>query len=392
MLYFVFVLSFLFASQLIHAQVSSPAPKGLKSRHAALKLAELIKETYEITQAVGASDQVKLLIRESLDQQSRSGYRPVDAWGTMSRQKPQEIVSLLSKLWHEVKSTSTTPKQIRRVGKRTIGIMNHEHLQIILESLLTPSIKNSARFRKIKTLLEVPSDGPLRNSIGLLETSYSLALENMISFPKRLRRWRKRDQKQTNETIKLFKESLAYLKKQYQRGEALSGEQFALIHFSLATCYLALDELKSAKKHFKTFFQTPSSGEAILLLQSLLNDLSNSTQEKAQELEQTSQSSQKYRRLLNSLTEWSALLNDERQRLRILKGKARDYLNDTVSLKSWWNQEIEQTRQLLLENESNLSLQQLLSSLMQSAQSSQLIALGAHPIKWIKIPAGQLLG
>ena len=377
---------------------SNAKSKGLKNHQAALKLAELISTVYELQRADESSDQVKFVIRETLDEQSLAGYHPIDVWGSLPKQKPRETAQLVSKLWKQLKRKSSTPDMIRKTHGKQTGVMTHEHLQLLLDQLFTPSVKNSQRFRKLKKNLVIPQDGPLRNGTGLLETSYSLALKNMVHLPFRLRRWRKKYVLQTQETIKLFKQSLKYLRKLHRRGELVSSEQWALIQLSLGTCYLALGELKPAQKHLRLFFQVPSPGESILMLRGLIVDLSRTSHESEEEIEVSAEnleyepnSNQKsYNGLLKSLKEWSGLLHDERQRFRQLKGQARDILQETNSVKAWWAQEIKRSRQALRFSESNLALEQLLTALIKSAQSNQMIALGSHPIKWVRLPAGQL--
>ena len=394
----------LHVSHLAYAQFAStaPKPKGLKNQEAALKLAELIATVYELQRADEASDQVKFLIRDALDEQSRAGFNPIDLWGILPKQKPRETAQLVSKLWKTLKKNSSKPKLIRKSYGRTTGPMNHEHLQLLLNQLFAPSVKNSQRFRKLKRSLLIPQDGPLRNGTGLLETSYSLGLKNIVHLQFRLRRWRKKYIVQTQETIKLFKQSLKYLGKLHRRGELVAGEQWALIQLSLATCYLALDELKLAQQHLKLFFRVPSPGESILMLHGLIVDLSHpnsADQETDQDLESEDQESledgaeppkeKNYSSLLKSLKSWSYLLRDERQRFRQLKGESRDILRKSNTLKSWWKKEIKRTRTALVLGESSLALEQLLTTLIKSAQSNQIIALGSNPIKWVKLPAGQ---
>ena len=122
---------------LTHAQLIPAAskPKGLKNQEAALKLAELIVKVYELQRADEASDQVKFLIREALDEQSRAGFNPIDLWGILPKQKPRETAQLVSKLWKNLKKKSSKPKLIRKSNGRTIGPMNHEHLQLFLNQL-----------------------------------------------------------------------------------------------------------------------------------------------------------------------------------------------------------------------------------------------------------------
>ena len=71
-----------------------PRPKGLKDHHAALKLAELISTVYELQRGDEASDQVKFLIREALDEQSQAGFLPIDVWGSLPDQTPRKPLNL----------------------------------------------------------------------------------------------------------------------------------------------------------------------------------------------------------------------------------------------------------------------------------------------------------
>lgn len=375
--------------------VPKPRPKGLKDHHAALKLAELISTVYELQRGDEASDQVKFLIREALDEQSQAGFLPIDVWGSLPDQNPREVAKLVSTLWKKLRKKSSEPKQIKKFRGRYVGPMNQEHLRLLLDQLFKPSAKNSQRFRKLKKTLIVRQDTPLRNGTGLLETSYSLGLKDIVHLQFRLQRRRKKYINQIKETIQLFKQSLKYLSKLHRRGELVSGEQWALIQLSLGTCYLAMGKTKLAQKHLKLFFQVPSPGESILMLHGLIVDLSGSDpsdDEIEQDIEDDEESSDQnsYSSLLKSLKKWSSLLRDERQRFRQLKGQARDILKKTISLKSWWKQEIKHTRRALILGESNLAVEQLLTTLIKSAQTKQLIALGSNPIKWIRVPAGQL--
>ena len=394
--------------------------KELKPRQSAYELANLIKQVYELKKITEATDQIKRVIRDGLDQQASASYLPLDVIGAIPKTKIRPLIEVISDLWIDRRKNAGSKHNISQRYERTVGVMTHDHLDAFLQELMSRSRKSSKRFRTIKEHITVSKVKRLRNGTGLLETSYSLALENMVRLPKRLKRWRKKYNTQVNDTIDLFKQSLKYLDKLHRRGERVSGEQFGLIQLSLGTCYLALEDFKNAKKHFRLFFRVPSPGESILLLQGMITDLSAPTPEPASEIDKApsshttsvepseersgdleeeeeeeeeeyySTTSDKYSGILKGLRHWSRLLNGERKRIRRLKSKTRDALKRTKKMKRWWKKEINKTRNSLGKSESTLAIEQLLTVLMLTAQTSQVMALGDHPIQWIKIPSGTM--
>ncbi len=385
--------------------------KDLKPRQSAYQLAQLLVQIYQLETPSDAADQVKRVIREGLDQQWRGGFLPIDAYGVLPKTEVRPIVKMVSELWRSLPKRPELTDSRREKRGRADGILSHDQLKIFLNTLLSPSPQRSKRFNILRSHSFASKEGPIRNSTGLIETSYSLAMENMVRLSRRLKRWRKRYSAEVKETIDLFNQSLTYLKKIHQRGELISSEQYAIIQLSLGVCHLALKDLKSARQPLIRFFNIPSSGESMLLLRGLITDINAAVGESSDDMGVTAldqdstydqeqrfddaeasqvESSPDYELLQRALKRWSSFIKGERNRMRRLKGQTRDILQRTVKMKQWWSQKIVRVRKTLQRSESTLAIEQLLVSLAHTAQSSQLIAMSKNPIEWTKIPSGTL--
>ena len=186
--------------------------KDLKPRQSAYQLAQLLVQIYQLETPSDAADQVKRVIRKGLDQQWRGGFLPIDAYGVLPKTEVRPIVKMVSELWRSLPKRPELTHSRREKRGRVDGILSHDQLNIFLNTLLSPSPQRSKRFNILRSHSFASKEGPIRNSPGLIETSYSLAMENMVRLSRRLKRWRKRYSAEVKETIDLFNQSLTYLK------------------------------------------------------------------------------------------------------------------------------------------------------------------------------------
>ena len=157
--------------------------------------------------------------------------------------------------------------------------------------------------------------------IGLQEARYGAALKLIdlagkagLKSPQQAQAW-------FNEALTALLETQSYFERQRKQGAYVSREYSALIHLSLATCYLGLGLFDEGAQEVARLVSLPSTGESLKRLAEL------SAQGEGRLLRDHS---------LIELRAWSASVQDEARRLAQLKARAVKLLKTSPELSLYW--------------------------------------------------------
>lgn len=158
--------------------------------------------------------------------------------------------------------------------------------------------------------------------VGLQEARYSAAIRLIDLAGKATKTQPKQAQSWLNAALTSLLESQAYFSEQSRAGKFVSREYRALIHLSLATCYLGLNMPEEGVREVASLVAIPSAGKGIEALLNTSRTLALDTS-----LEQT----------FKEIRAWSNALIDERLRLAKLKKLAVRIIRSNPNLAALWS-------------------------------------------------------
>jgi hypothetical protein len=157
--------------------------------------------------------------------------------------------------------------------------------------------------------------------IGLQEARYGAALKLIKLASQVAQKNQRQAEAWFNEALTALLETQSYFERQRSKGTYVSHEYLALIHLSLATCYVGLQLFDQTAQEVGRLVALPSPGESLEVLI---------------ELEERAERPLLHQEGVIELRAWSASVQDEQRRLAEIKRRTVKLLEGEPRLRASW--------------------------------------------------------